>query len=74
MNKFQNLPPGSQIKNIKVTENGKITFSDKHELTPLQPLVESFLDEDKQLQINAIVFIDAQFPQPTFDVYQLFLY
>lgn len=67
-----NNPPGTLVKINSVSLSGEISFLHKNTKTPLPPLVESFVTRNNQIQIDAIVFIDASFPTPNFNVYQLY--
>ncbi|AUP80206.1 hypothetical protein [Flavivirga eckloniae] len=66
------IPPGNLVKINSVILSGEISFLHKSTKTPFPPLVESFQTKNNRIQIDAIIFIDASFPTPKFNVYQLY--
>ncbi|PKB16016.1 hypothetical protein [Flavobacterium sp. 5] len=59
MNSTISIPPGIQIPEKTFTESGTISFTNKRPSTPLQPLVEVYLDSNNNIQVSTVFFIDA---------------
>jgi hypothetical protein len=53
------IPPGIQVPQKSFSESGTISFTNKRPNTPLQPLVEVYLDSSNNIQISTVFFIDA---------------
>lgn len=53
------IPPGIQIPSKTFTESGAISFTNKRPKTPLQPIVEVYLDSNNNIQVSTVFFIDA---------------
>ncbi|MGA9637566.1 hypothetical protein [Flavobacterium sp.] len=71
---YTSTPPGVEIVDVKVIQNGQISFLNPRSKTPLPALVEASNNGDsKRISISAVVFIDANEPAPTLSVHQLYV-
>lgn len=62
------LPPGELIDSNFVNLNSQITFTKARPTTPLSPLVQAYF-ENENLQVCAVVFIDASLSIDAISVY-----